>query len=159
MSFDDDGPLAGASAHPSARLYDEALALLLDARSYLAGAGVAQRDALPIGDQLAFARESLRMTSRLSQAMAWVMSRRAVLAGEITVIEGRGTEHRLGNYRVCVADDHGQLAGLPADFCALWGRSFELFRRIARLEDLARRSVIRRPIPPGRTLRQVARQR
>ncbi len=89
--------------------------------------------------------------------MAWLMSQRAVLAEEISVIEGRGAGHRLGNYRVCVTDDHGQLEGLPPDFCGLWRRSFDLFRRIGRLEDLARRSVIRRPVPPGQTLRQVAR--
>lgn len=90
--------------------------------------------------------------------MAWLMSQRAVVAEEISVIEGRGARHRLGNYRVCVTDDHGQLEGLPPDFCGLWRRSYYLFRRIGRLEDLARRSVIWRPVPPGQTLRQVARR-
>ena len=39
--------------------------------------------------------------------MAWLMPQRAVLAEEISVIEGRAAGHRLGNYRVCVTDDHG----------------------------------------------------
>ena len=158
MSICEDARLAGAAAHTSTELYDETLGLLVEARDYFSGDGAAQRSVLPIAGQLAFARESLRLTCRLTQAMAWLMSRRAVLAGEISVIEGRGAGHRLGNYRICLADDHGQLAGLPDEFCALWRRSFTLFRRIARLEDLARRSVIRRPVPPGHTLRQVARQ-
>lgn len=156
MSLDESSPLRGAPAHPSTKLYDETLGLLIDARTYLSGKGQRQREALSIGGQLAFARESMRVTSRLVQAMAWLMPRRAVLSGEITAIEGRGPEHRLANYRVCIAGDHGQLEGLPPELCDLWGRSLELFRRIARLEDLARRSLIRRPVPPGQTLRQVA---
>ncbi len=79
-----------------------------------------------------------------------------VFVGGLPAIGGHGPERLLANTRVCIAGDHGQLKGLPPELCDLWGRSLELFRRIARLEDLARRSLIRRPVPPGQTLRQVA---
>ena len=59
------------------RTYDEALEMTVEARGYVA-------DVL-IADRRYFDCEALRLTTRLSQMMAWLMVQRAVHAVEIAI--------------------------------------------------------------------------
>ena len=121
------------------RMYDDAVSLTVEVRDYFADRAETDRIFLTQGQKLAMMRESMRVTTRLAQSVAWIMAQRAVHAGEISAADARESTYRLENHRVCLAEDDGRLAGLPAEFKVLWWRSQRLFQRVARLEDLARR--------------------
>lgn len=117
------------------RTYDEAMSLLVEARNYLR---FRQSDAfrMPPLERLKLTREALRVTSRLTQVMAWLLLRRAVLEGEIDDKESRLPERRLAGHDVCLgsADDLGDW--LPAGMDGLLERSRALYERVDRLDRM-----------------------
>ena len=67
------------------RTYDEALEMTVEARDYVADVLIADRDSAAFGKRCYFNCEALRLTTRLSQMMAWLMVQRAVHAVEIAI--------------------------------------------------------------------------
>ena len=139
MTVGEDDPVGATGPIFYDRMYEDAVTLTIDVRDYFAARAETDRIFLTQGQKLTFMRESMRVTTRLAQSVAWIMAQRAVLEGEITAEDARDSAYRLENYRVCLAQDDGRLAGLPAEFKVLWWRSQRLFQRVARLEDLARK--------------------
>ena len=123
------------------RTYDEALDLLEAARSYLSVLEPIDRRALPTADRLRLCSETMRMTARLTQIMAWLLSQRAVQAGEISRAEALGDQQVLTEVQVCMAQDEQAWRGLPRRLVALLDKSHRLYIRVARLDELARRTV------------------
>ena len=120
------------------RTYDETMALLIEARDYLAqNHGLAQERG-SLAHRLVYAHETLRLTTRLPQVMAWVLAQRAIHAGEISADGARGKEHQLAARELCLADDAKAMAMLPPYLQSLSKRAVELYRRIDRLDTLAR---------------------
>lgn len=120
------------------RTFEETLSLMVEARNYLTQVG-----GKPAGtaDGMRVSCESLRVTSRLVQVMAWLMQHKAVDAGEITLAEALSEERRLGGHGVCTdASWHADQA-LPRGLRDLLDRSHSLFRRIERLEAQIERAV------------------
>ena len=81
------------------RTYDEAFEMTVEARDYVADGLGADRDSATFGERSYFDCELLRLTTRLSQVMAWLLVQRAVHAGEIGINEARHEERRLGGAR------------------------------------------------------------
>jgi hypothetical protein len=77
----DDLPSHGAFVE---RAYEEACALLVDARDYIAGASAEDGKGLAPGDRLRLTLEMSRLTRRLTEVTAWLMLQKGVAAGEIT---------------------------------------------------------------------------
>lgn len=123
------------------RTYDEALDLVEAARSYLSVREPIDRRALAVSDRLRLCSETMRMTARLTQIMAWLLSQRAVHAGELSRAEALSDQQVLTEVDVCMARDERQWRGLPERLVALLDRSHRLYIRIARLDELARRSA------------------
>jgi len=123
------------------RTYDEALDLLEAARSYLSVLEPIDRRALPARDRLRLCSETMRMTARLTQIMAWLLSQRAVQAGEISRAEALEDQKVLTEVKVCMAQDEQACRGLPQRLVSLLDKSHRLYIRVARLDELARRSV------------------
>ncbi len=116
---------------------NEAHDLLVEARAYVE----ATRDARlrrPSQD-LAHSMETLRLTTRLAQIMAWLLIQRAVHAGEMTPAEACQAPHRLGARGLCLDAGGENAAALPASLRALLTRSRKLYRRIARLDEMVAR--------------------
>ena len=118
------------------RTFDEALNLLVEARNY-----VATRDRLGATEpqpliQLVMSCETMRLTARMTQIMAWLLVQKAVLAGEMTAVEAARPEHRLGGREVCTARDSWGDLILPPQLQDLLDRSFNLYIRIARLDEM-----------------------
>jgi len=128
------------------RTYDEALAMLRETRDYLAGRGKLELRALATEAALDYSRESMRLTARLTQVMAWLLLQRAVHVGEITSEEARKPEHRLSGQDICLASSDG-LEALPSRLISLLERSDSLYRRIERLDQLAGRAIGGAPQP------------
>jgi regulator of CtrA degradation len=122
------------------KTYDETFELLLEARSYIRhGAGV-DAGGLEQEDRLRFALECLRVTSRLSQVMAWLLNEKAIHAGEIGREELAGDEHRLSQRKICLDDGFELSIGLPPQLLELLARSRALYIRVSRLDELAHRA-------------------
>jgi regulator of CtrA degradation len=128
------------------RTYDEALAMLRETRDYLAGRGKMELRTLANEAALDYSRESMRLTARLTQVMAWLLLQRAVHVGEITPEDARKPEHRLSGQDICLAPSDG-LERLPSRLISLLERSDSLYRRIERLDQLASRAVGGAPRP------------
>ena len=123
------------------RTYDEAIDLVEAARSYLSVLEPIDRRALPVPERLRLCSETMRMTARLTQIMAWLLSQRAVHAGEISRAEALEDQEVLTEVDVCMARDERNWRGLPQRLVALLDKSHRLYIRVARLDELARRSV------------------
>lgn len=117
------------------RLFDETTALLYEARDDAALRLRAHARANP-AVQLIVSCESLRVTARLTQVMAWLLVRKAVLAGELVLQDARAPHHRLSGREVCLAERPDGAIGLPRRLQRLLDRSRELYLRVARLDAL-----------------------
>jgi len=117
------------------RTYDEALALVVEAREYLLGPGKMAVRGMTAEVSFYYATESLRLTTRLTECMSWLMFQRAVSEGEISPADGQAAECHLQYQTTCLAEtDDRLMAKLPDGLVSLLARSESLYRRIDRLD-------------------------
>jgi regulator of CtrA degradation len=121
------------------KTYDEALGLLVAARDYVALSERPNKARLEMADRLRLCCETMRMTARLTQIMAWLMAQKAIYAGEMTQDELVQKQGPLAEIRICM--DPGQVDGLPKPLIGLLQRSHNLYLRIARLDGRVREQV------------------
>jgi regulator of CtrA degradation len=112
-------------------LYCEAMLLADEARSYFDEAGRAERDMLDPASRVAFSCESLKVTTRLMHIIAWLLTQRAIDAGEMAPRDALDPSRRLGEAPVT---DHVAVAMMPASARSLIDGSTDLYRRVARLD-------------------------
>ena len=123
-------------------LYVEAMILADEARGYFDDRGKADREVLPPIARVAFTCESLKVTTRLMHIIAWLLTRRALEAGEISPREARDPRRRLGRIEAGDSDP----AILPEAAQSLVRASHDLYERVRRLDDgLERRAVAPSP--------------
>jgi regulator of CtrA degradation len=123
------------------KAYDETMSLLVEARNYVAfQEGVDQRSLAP-GQRLQVSYESMRVTSRLTQVMAWMLAQKAVYAGEMTQARAVGEEFALSGGEICSDPSGPDNAELPTGLRSLLERSHSLYMRVSRLEDMVRQAV------------------
>jgi regulator of CtrA degradation len=116
------------------RTYDEAHDLLVESRDYMATIqGI--RFALPTRE-LVHSMETLRLTTRLTQIMAWLILQRALHAGEVTMSDVLAPANRLGAQDICEMTGGEAIAELPAILRELLTRSRKLYQRIHRLDEM-----------------------
>ena len=113
-------------------LYVEAMVLADEARAYFDSSGRDDRLALDPKIRIGFACESLKVTTRLMQVVAWLMTQRAVAAGELSKAQGFGAERRLGD---SPESDEEILLRLPEAALALIRSSQDLYDRVRRIDE------------------------
>jgi regulator of CtrA degradation len=113
-------------------LYVDAMVLADEARSYFDEGGRADREALPPLARVAFSCESLKVTTRLMHVIAWLLTQRAVGAGEMAPRDALDPSRRLGPAPI---SDTAAVGELPARARALIESSAELYRRVGRLDE------------------------
>ena len=114
-----------------ASLYTEAMVLADEARSYFERQGRDDRDALDPIVRVSFSCESLKVTTRLMHVIAWLLTQRAVDAGELRPRDALHPSRRLGEPPV---SDLATMRALPVRARALIDASADLHRRVARLD-------------------------
>ncbi|MFQ5958824.1 MAG: DUF1465 family protein [Alphaproteobacteria bacterium] len=119
------------------RTYDEALAMLREARDYFVAAEILVRDRPIVG--LVNAQEALRITARLGHVMAWLLIQRAVHAGEMTREDSRHESRRLARHPGCLDVGGEENPSIPAELRDLLARSRKLYGRVARLDEMVAR--------------------
>jgi regulator of CtrA degradation len=112
-------------------LYIEAMVLADEVRTYFDETGREERDSLAPLQRVSFSCESLKVTTRLMHIIAWLLTWRAVEAGEISAAQAREPSRRLG---VASDSDDVTVAALPERARALINGSRDLYDRIVRLD-------------------------
>lgn len=124
------------------RTYDETMTLMVEARNYMAYVERRERERAGVVTGLRMSCEAMRVTSRLTQVMAWLMVQRAVHEGEISADEALTEPHRLSGGDVCLDETFTGDETLPGGLRSLMDRSYRLYVRIARIEEqMLRRTV------------------
>jgi regulator of CtrA degradation len=118
------------------RTFDEGMALVEETARYLDGKGREESKDLPRKAALLYAGESMRVTTRLMQAASWLLVQRAVHDGEMEPEQAAGDRYRLGSKEICLGGRDGGVELLPKTLQDLLTRSDNLYRRIARLDDI-----------------------
>jgi len=118
------------------RTYEEAVALLVEVRNYLAHHEEAERERLLPLERLTVSLETTRMTAMLTHVIAWLMVQKAAAAGEITRAAATAPENRLGGRSVCLDDSATQDERIPARLRELLSRCHRLYVRVSRLDQL-----------------------
>ena len=133
-------------------LYVEAMLLADEARGYFDEFGREERDTLTPLIRVTFSCESLKVTTRLMHVIAWLLTQRAVDAGEMTQHDALDPSRRLGPAPI---SDAGAMRIMPASARTLIEASAELYRRVSRLDE-AQASEIAPPSPARSMLDRLA---
>lgn len=118
------------------RAFDEGMALVEETARYLDGQGREESRLLPRKAAMLYAGESMRVTTRLMQAASWLLVQRAVHDGDMEPDAARDERYRLGSKEICLGICADDTSLLPVQLRDLLGRSENLYRRIARLDDV-----------------------
>src|SRR6187549_3334484 len=130
-------------------LYVEAMVLADEARSYFDRNGREDRDSLDPLLRVGFSCESLKVTTRLMHVIAWLLTQRAVEAGELSRAQARRPARRLGE---APESDSDLLAKLPENARALIHASRDLYARVKRLDEAGEGAGQEPQASPARSL-------
>lgn len=125
--------LAASSAFKA--LFKEGMALVEESASYLDGAGRDESRRLRRAVAMAYATESMRLTTRLMQLASWLLLQRAVNEGEMTLAQAASEKHKVRLARQEVACAPELFEELPPRLRALSFRSMRLQARIIHLDQ------------------------
>jgi regulator of CtrA degradation len=78
----------------------------------------------------------MRVTTRLMQAASWLLVQRAVHDGDMEPGDAHNERYRLGSKDICLGGGADGVELLPPMLQDLLTRSDNLYRRIARLDDV-----------------------
>ena len=117
------------------RTYSEGMQLVEETSAYLDGPGREAARNLPRDASLAYAGESMRLTTRLMQVAAWLLVRKAVAEGEMNEEEARSEKYRLSTKEIARSTRIVGSAALPARMLELIGQSERLYERVSRLDN------------------------
>lgn len=112
-------------------LYVEAMLLADEARAYFDKQGREERSELDPLVRVGFSCESLKVTTRLMHIIAWLLTQKAVEAGELTPSQARAPARRLGE---AAESDSELLTLLPPSALHLVQASRDLLARVQRLD-------------------------
>ena len=118
------------------RTFEEGMAMVEETATYLDGKGRAESKLLPSKAALAYAGESMRLTTRLMQVASWLLVQRAVAEGEMTIDEAGKEKYRLGAREICRGRRTENADLLPPKLLDLLERSMQLYERVERLDQL-----------------------
>lgn len=117
-------------------LFREGMSLVEEAASYLDGPGRRDSRLLPQAEAIAYASESMRLTTRLMQLAAWLLLQRAVNEGDLTISQAQSDKHKVKLTRQELATSGEAFAKLPERLKELALQSQRLQDRILHLDQL-----------------------
>ena len=125
-----------ASSEAFKALFREGMGLVETSAAYLDGGGRSEAKSLPRMEALAYASESMRLTTRLMQLASWLLLQRAVNEGEMTQAQAAAEKHKVKLSRQELASDAVTFAKLPVPLQDLCRQSLRLQARIVHLDEL-----------------------
>jgi len=115
-------------------LFREGMALVEETAAYLDGPGRAESRALTRPNALAYASESMRLTTRLMQLTSWLLLQRAVNEGELSREDAEREHSRIKVSPQDIASSSDMFVLLPVALRTLVERSLRLQDRIVRID-------------------------
>jgi regulator of CtrA degradation len=123
------------------RTFQEGMELVEETAAYLDGSGRQDSKLLSRSAALAYAGESMRLTSRLMQVASWLLVQRAVREGDMAAGEACQSRYRLAEPSdTAFAEDREN--DLPGGLMSLLDRSARLYERVLHLD---RRMYVQAP--------------
>lgn len=116
------------------RMFREGMDLVEETANYLDGEGRQEAKALDRSGALAYASESMRLTTRLMQSASWLLVQRAVREGEMSPEDAKDPKYRLTARAVCTAVSDNTSA-LPERLQDLLERSKRIYERVERIDS------------------------
>ncbi len=117
------------------RTFKEGMALVEETAAYLDGPGRAASKRLSRTAALAYAGESMRLTTRLMQVASWLLVQRAVRDGEIQMNEAASEKYRLIARETQPAAGFAGADDLPEALKTLIIRGGAIYERVRRLDE------------------------
>jgi regulator of CtrA degradation len=129
-------------------LFQEGMDLIEETASYLDGPGREDSRVLQRQASLAYASESMRLTTRLMQIASWLLLQRAVAEGEITSDQAQIEKNRVRLSSPDTPTSPAEYEALPLRLRELIGLGARLHARILHLDQLiAQAELAPRPSP------------
>ncbi|MTI00155.1 DUF1465 family protein [Roseibium sp. RKSG952] len=122
-------------------LFREGMALVEETAVYLDGSGRQEAKALERPASLAYAAESMRLTSRLMQLASWLLLQRAVNEGEMSREQAGNDKNKVDIEKLSTPATSPAFDDLPENFKTLIQRSIRLQERIVHLDTMLYRSA------------------
>jgi len=119
------------------RTFKEGMALVEETAAYLDGPGRAASKRLSRVAALAYAGESMRLTTRLMQVASWLLVQRAVRDGEMSLLDAINDKYRMHTRSAGRDGGASTLAGteaLPETLMTLAERGAAIHERVRRLD-------------------------
>ncbi len=122
-----------ASSQAFSDLFRSGMALVEETATYLDGPGRQESKKLDRGAALAYATESMRLTTRLMQLASWLLLHRAVKEGEMSLAQASKEKNKV-KFSSPETHDTGNLGLLPVSLRKLIERSVSLQNRVRALD-------------------------
>lgn len=135
-----------ANSQAFADLFRDGMALVEETATYLDGPGRAESKTLARAAALAYATESMRLTTRLMQLASWLLLHRAVKEGEMSLTQANKEKTKV---KLSASDHHdpNNVELLPEPLRGLIARSQTLHSKVRRID-----ATIHNPIAPDRVI-------
>jgi regulator of CtrA degradation len=118
------------------KVFQEGMGLVEETAAYLDGPGRQEVRGLGRQEAIAYATESMRLTTRLMQLASWLLLQRAVSAGELTREAVEVEKQRINLSEIGAGHDLEGADRLPAGLKVLVGRSLRLHDRVVTLDTM-----------------------
>ncbi|MBS0296671.1 MAG: DUF1465 family protein [Proteobacteria bacterium] len=116
------------------RTFQEGMELVEETASYLDGEGRRDSKLLSRAGALAYAGESMRLTTRLMQVASWLLVQRAVREGDMDPREACLSRYRIGAQSICQGEAKENLDEMPVGLMSLLDQSERLYERVLYLD-------------------------
>jgi regulator of CtrA degradation len=134
-AFDPKRAMDFARSEVFERTFKEGMAMVEETAAYLDGPGRAASKRLSRAAALAYAGESMRLTTRLMQVASWLLVQRAVRDGEIQMAEAASDKYRLISREAPQAAGFAGSDELPEALKTLIVRGGAIYERVRRLDE------------------------
>src|SRR3954471_25031129 len=123
-----------ASSELFDRTFQEGMELVEETAAYLDGAGRQDSKLLSRSAALAYAGESMRLTTRLMQVASWLLVQRAVREGDMAPADACDDRYRINADDVSKAEAEAARGELPRGLTRLADRAERLYERVRHLD-------------------------
>ncbi len=121
-------------------LFHDGMALVEETAAYLDGDGRVESKSLPRAPSLAYATESMRLTTRLMQMASWLLLQRAVNEGEMSPEQAGNEKNKVRLDTLSSTRDGTGWDQLPERLRSLIERSVRLQERVLHLDRMIHES-------------------
>jgi regulator of CtrA degradation len=127
------------------KVFKEGMGLVEETANYLDGQGRADARALDRPGAIAYATESMRLTTRLMQLASWLLLQRAIVAGEMSADENARNKARVNLSEIGAGNVIPGAEAMPDGLRELIDRSLRLHERILVLDSMIAQKSVAEP--------------